>query len=125
VHALRRAHKALRPDGILLDLMPYEPWVPVECSAGEVGKIDAREFTCGAREAEASLGRTVREGLFVLERELRFDVLEHFDSPERLLEIVGDWGRTCIPQRLRTGVERARPPFQVREAVVLRRLRAG
>jgi hypothetical protein len=124
VHALRRAHDALGPGGILLDLMPYAPWVPVECSAGEVGKIDAREFARGARETEASLGRTVREGLFALERELRFDVLEHFDSGEALLEIVGDWGRTRIPQRVRSGVERASPPFRVREPVVLRRLRA-
>jgi hypothetical protein len=114
----------LGPGGILLDLMPFEPWVPVECSAGEVGKIDAREFARGARETEASLGRTVREGLFALERELRFDVLEHFDSAERLLEIVGEWGRTRIPQRVRSGVERARPPFRVRQALVVRRLRA-
>ena len=124
MHALRRAHEALVPDGILLDLMPYAPWVPVECSAGRVGNIDAREFARGARQAQASLARTVSEGLFALERELRFDVLEHFGSAEQLLEIAGDWGRTRIPQRVRSGVERATPPFQVREPVVLRRLRA-
>jgi hypothetical protein len=124
VHALRRVHEALVPGGILLDLMPFEPWVPVESRGGVVGHVDTREFARDVVKTEARLASVVREGLFALERELRFDVLEHFDSADRLLEVVGEWGRTRIPARLRARLARAEPPFRVRERLVLRRLRA-
>jgi hypothetical protein len=124
VHALRRVHEALRPGGILLDLMPFEAWVPVENRAGVVGHVDAREFARDVVKTEAGLASVVDEGLFAPERELELDVLEHFDSAPRLLEVVGEWGRTRIPARLRAGVTRAEPPFVVRERLILRRFRA-
>ena len=124
MHALRRVHEALRPGGILLDLMPFEAWVPVENAAGVVGHVDAREFARDVVKTEAGLASVVDAGLFAPERELELDVLEHFDSAPRLLEVVGEWGRTRIPARLRACVARAEPPFVVRERLVLRRFRA-
>lgn len=122
--ALRRVHEALVPQGIVLDLMPFEPQVPVEALDEELGRLDAREFAREVVETEAALARTVQQGLFVLERELRFDVFEHFDSAARLLETVRGWRGTRIPKRVQARVERAEPPFRVRQRLVLRRLRA-
>jgi len=124
VHALRRVHEALRPGAILLDLMPFEAWLPVENTAGVVGHVDAREFARDVVKTEAGLASVVDAGLFALERQLELDVLEHFESAPRLLEVVGEWGRTRIPARLRTRVGGAEPPFVVRERLVLRRFRA-
>lgn len=124
MHALRRVHRALVPGGILLDLMPYDGWVPVETRTEDVGRIDSREFARGVRATETALAQMVREGLYALEHERRFDVFEHFESAERLLEVVGTWGRTLIPARLRTRLRGPEPPFLVRERLVLRRLRA-
>jgi hypothetical protein len=125
VNALRRVHEALVPEGILLDLMPFEAWIPVETADQELGHLDAREFARDARQAESGLARTVRDGLYAHEREVRFHVLEHFESAERFLDIVGNWRGTRIPTRLRARIAHAEPPFRVRQALVLRRLRAS
>ena len=122
--ALRRVHEALVRGGLLLDLMPFTAWVPVEAAAGELGRIDARRFAGEVRRIEAARSRIVREGLFMPEREIRFDVLEHFDSSARLLEEAAGWRGATVPKGLRARLERAQPPFRVRETVVLRRLRA-
>ena len=122
--ALRRVHEALVPEGILLDLMPFEAAVPVETVDGELGRLDAREF---ARDVVATVGalmRTVRDGLYELERESTFDVLEHFESADRLLEEVDGWRGTMVPRPLQARLECADPPFRVRQPLVLRRLRA-
>ena len=59
--ALSRVHGALVPDGILLDLMPFEPWVPVETAEGtRLAHLDCREFARGARAAQA--GRAAGAG---------------------------------------------------------------
>ena len=55
MHALRRVHEALRPGGILLDLMPFDQWALVENAAGLVGRIDQREFARDVRKTEARL----------------------------------------------------------------------
>lgn len=89
-----------------------------------LAEVVARQFAREVVEAEAALARTVQQGLFVLERELRFGVFEHFDSAERLLETVGGWRGTRIPKRVQARVERAEPAFRVRQRLVLRRLRA-
>jgi hypothetical protein len=104
--------------------MPFEGWVPVENAAGVVGHIDSREFARDVVKTEAGLASVVDAELFAPERELEFDVLEHFDSAPRLLEVVGEWGRTRIPARLAASAARAEPPFIVRERLVLRRFRA-
>ena len=120
--ALSRVYEGLAPEGILLDLMPFEPWVPVETADGaRLANLDCREFARGARAAQAEL---LSCGLFRLEEERFFDVLEHFENGPRLLEVVSTWGRTRVPKKLVSAVERAEPPFRVRERVVLRRLRA-
>ena len=122
--ALRRVHEALVPEGILLDLMPFAARIPVETPSERLGSLDAREFARTVRQVEAALADVERDGLFALEREVRFDVLEHFESAGTLLETVGAWQGTRIPAEVRAQIERHEPPFRVREQLVLRRLRA-
>lgn len=122
--ALRRAHRALVPGGILLDMLPVAVWPAVECRSGRLGRLDCREFAGTIHATSKALAQAVREGLFRRERTLCFHVVERFESADRLLEIVGGWSGTRIPPRLPARLRRAQPPFDVRERVVLRRLRA-
>ena len=79
-------------EGILLDLMPFEAWVPVENRAGVVGHVDAREFARDVVKTEAGLSSVVDAGLFAPERELELDVLEHFDSARASSRLSGSGG---------------------------------
>lgn len=119
MHALRQAHTALVPDGLMLDLHPYTAAIPVEREGERLGELDAAEFARTAQATEDGLRRCVDYGLFSLESERHFDVLEHFETAEALLSTVGEWAGTRIPRGLAARVRRSRPPFQVRERIVL------
>jgi hypothetical protein len=124
VHALRRIHEALVPEGILLDMHPIPPSTRAEVGGRSLGEFDDSEFMDTVARTEAELNRTVAEGLFACETELEFDWLERFDSGEELIEDVESWGDVKIPNDLAARIRRARPPIDLWERVVLRRFRA-
>ena len=71
--------------------------------------------------AEASLWRMVDEGWYELEAETHFDMLQHFDAAEELLEANElAASQPALARRIRS----APPPLVLREHTVLRRLRA-
>ncbi len=125
MHALRRIHKALVPEGILLDMHPIPPSTRAEVRGRSLGDFDDSEFMDTVAQTEAALGQTVTEGLFVYETELEFDWLERFDSGEELIEDVESWGDVRIPKDLAARIRSAEPPIDLWERVVLRRFRAG
>jgi hypothetical protein len=124
VHALRKVHEALVPDGILLDMHPIPPSTRVEVDGRSLGDLDDAEFMETVAQTEAALDETVAEGLFVFETELEFDWLERFDSGEELIEDVESWGDVRIPTRVAARILSAEPPIDLWERVVLRRFRA-
>jgi hypothetical protein len=123
VNALRNVHRAVVPGGILLDLHPIPPSEQVEAGGSVLGRLDEREFFTIARATEEALEQAVGDGLFESEAELEADVVERFDTVEEMLEIVGEREGVRIPAAVRTRVLEARGPIDLRERIVLRRLR--
>jgi hypothetical protein len=72
--------------------------------------------------AEARLEEAIRAGLYTLEQETEFDVLQHFDQVDELLEAKEE--RLVGQPALVRWIRAASPPLVAREHVVLRRLRA-
>jgi len=89
VYALRQLHKALRPLGALLDVHPEPQHSMIEIRTGEqtiaVGQVDQTQDIDEITGAQAALRQVLAEGLFVLERELSFEFVRHFESVETWL----------------------------------------
>jgi hypothetical protein len=121
VHALRHAHELIVPGGTMVDLHPVTE-EQVETRGRVLGVIEEPDFV--ARDlpnAEARLRDAADAGLYAFEREATFDVLQHFDRPEELVNAKRE--RLVGQDSLVRRIEGARPPFVLREHVVLRRLR--
>jgi hypothetical protein len=121
VHALRHVHELLAPGGTMVDLHPVTE-EQVEAEGRIVGVIRELEYvTTHLPNAEARLRQAIDEGLYALETEISFDVLQHFDRHDELLDAKDALeGQDAL---IRMILE-ASPPLVIREHVVLRRLRA-
>ena len=121
--ALRNCHRMLAEGGILLDLHPIPPSMHAFSHGRDLGVVDEREFFRAVRATEAELRRTVDDGLFALEDEVELDVIERFDTLEELFETTDEWDDIHLSKRLRARLERATPPIDFHEQLVLRRYR--
>jgi hypothetical protein len=90
VHALRRIHRSLRPEGVLLDLHPQPERAGVEVwqrgRVDRLGHLDQEEDIREILEARARLDSVEGDGWYVTERRRFFDLLAHFPSAEDWLE---------------------------------------
>jgi hypothetical protein len=121
VHALRRIHSALVPEGTLLDMHPIPPHTRVQVASESLGDLEDDVFLETVAATEAPLWES---DLFTLEAELEFDWLERFEGGEALLEDVKSWEGCRIPEAVAARVLEAEPPIDIWERVVLRRFRA-
>ena len=122
MNALRNIHRALIPEGILLDMHPIPPATRAEARGESLGEFDDSEFQDLVRAAEA---RILETGLFEHDAEVEFDWLERYDDPAQLLvDIKEDWDGCHIPAELEARIREAEPPVDIWERVVLRRFRA-
>ncbi|HYZ92847.1 MAG TPA: hypothetical protein VFA34_10710 [Actinomycetota bacterium] len=119
MHALRHVHELLVPGGTMLDLHPVTE-EQVEASGRRIGVIDDPEFRVDLPNAEARLAEAIRDGLYALEAELEFDVLQHVDTVEELFEKRDELltAQPALADRIRA----VKPPLVIREHVVFRRL---
>ena len=88
-----------------------------------IGFLDESEFWRETEATDAALLGAVREGLFASETEVRFEVVHSFGRGELLVEEVGGWRSTRIPDDVVKSLGRGRPPFEVVEPCTLQRLR--
>jgi hypothetical protein len=90
VHALRRIHRSLRSEGVLLDLHPQPEAAGVEVWKGgrvdRLGHVDQEDDIRDILEARARMDQVEGDGCFVTERRKSFDLLAHFPSAEDWLE---------------------------------------
>jgi hypothetical protein len=122
VHALRHVHELLVPGGTMVDLHPVTEQ-QVETRETIIGVIREPEWVDrDLPNAEAGVEQVIGEGLYLLEAEVDFDVLQHFDTAEDLLEKEAD--HLATEQELVDAIRAVPPPLFLREHVVLRRLRA-
>ncbi len=98
MHALRRIHHSLRPEGVLLDLHPQPEHAGVEVwQEGRVerlGHVGQEEDITEILEARDRLDLVEREGWYITEGRRFFDLLSHFPSPEDWLEYQAREGYT-------------------------------
>jgi hypothetical protein len=121
VHALRHVHRLVVPGGTLVDMHPVTE-EQIETRHGVVGVIrEPAWIDIELPNAEAGLRSTIDEGLFELEAETAYDVLQHFDRPDELIEAKSEIleGQDTLIGDIRE----APPPLATRMHVVFRRLR--
>lgn len=121
MHALRHVHQLLVPGGTLIDLHPVTEQ-QVEADGTIVGIIREPEWVeRHLPNTEAGIEQSIAEGLYGLEAGIEFDVLQHFDTTAELLEKTADL--LAEQHELARRIRDTRPPFVLREHLVLRRLR--
>jgi hypothetical protein len=123
VHALRHVHRLLVPGGTLVDLHPVDE-ERVESADGELGVVEEPEWvSVDLPNAEARVRDAVRDGLFDLEAEATFELLQHFDRADELIAAKQEPldAQLDLTRRIRA----ATPPFVTRENFVLWTLRAS
>jgi hypothetical protein len=122
VNALRHVHSLLVPGGTLVDAHPVTE-DRVETDDGVVGTIREPDWVnVDLPNAEEGVRRVVADGLFALEAEMAYDVLQHFDDPEELIEKTGE--RLEGQDALVAAMRATQRPLRTRCRVVMRRLRA-
>lgn len=122
MHALRHVHSLLIPGGTLVDVHPVTE-EQVEKSDGVVGVIREPDWVdVDLPNSEAALREVVADGLYRFEVETEYDVLQHFDGAEELIETKSDLLEG--QQDLIAAIRNAEPPLVTRMHVVLRRVRA-
>jgi len=122
VHALRHVHSLLARGGTVVDIHPVTE-EQVESSEGVVGVIRETDWVnVDLPNSEAALRQTIAEGLYELEDETDYDVQQHFDESEDLIEEKRDLleGQDQLVNAIRV----APTPLVTRMHVVLRCLRA-
>jgi len=121
VHALRHVHQLLVPGGTMVDLHPLAE-ESVEACGLTLGLIEDHAWlSLDLPNAEACLADAISAGLYTLEAELEFDLLQHFDEANDLLAAREE---ILVEQRdLVHRIRNATPPLVTREHCVLRRLR--
>jgi hypothetical protein len=122
VHALRHVHTLLDPGGTLVDVHPVTQ-ERVETDGGVIGTIEEPDWVdVDLPNAEAGVRQVIDEGLYALEAETEYDVLQHFDDAEELIEVKHDIIEG--QDRLIAAIRGAELPLRTRMRVVMRRLRA-
>jgi hypothetical protein len=111
----------LMPGGTLVDVHPVTQ-EQVESGEGIVGVILEPDWIAvDLPNSEAALRETVREGLYALEAETEYDVLEHFDDADDLIDTKRDLleGQDTLV----AAIQSASSPLRTRMHIVMRRLR--
>jgi hypothetical protein len=122
VHALRHVHGLLVPGGVLVDLHPVTEG-EVESGGQVLGTLEEPRWVEEVLpNAERCLQDAVQHGLYLLEDEIEYDLCQHFDSADELIEAKRDVVEEApaLLERIRA----ARPPLLTREHYVGRRLSA-
>ena len=90
MHALRHVHELLVPGGTLVDMHPVTE-EQVESGENVVGVIREPDWIdVDLPNAEAGVQTMVEQGFYALELETKYDVLEHFDTTEELIDAKRD-----------------------------------
>jgi len=125
VHALRNIHWMLVPGGVLVDLQPVPPSPTLHAGGRALGTVDQNQVWERFARADPGVEAALREGLFELEAELEFDVVERFASKEILIATINERDDWHITEQLAARLEAADPPIDGHDRLRLRSFRAG
>ena len=107
----------------MLDLHPVTEEHAEDARGRHIGVLADPEYADeDLPNAVARLEQAVVAGLYAAEAEVEFDVLQHYDEVDELLEAKAE--RLASQEELTRRIRNATPPLRLREHVVLRRYRA-
>ena len=123
-------HTALRPSGQLLDLHPDAVHSSVEVEVGgaivPLGLLDDTLHIRDVHSALAARQVVIDAGQFVLEREIRFTFITHFDSVESWLRFMAEHAqKSVIPAELAGRARMLLPPESSGEVRIRRKTYAA
>ena len=124
MNALHRIHGALVPGGVVVDTQPVSARPPIEADGIELGTLDMRDWRRTIDAVDRLVADTIDSGLFSLEAERRFLVIDTADDGPGLVDEVSGWQGTTVPDALARRIAEAAPPITVHQEVRLRVLRA-
>ncbi|HEY7793104.1 MAG TPA: hypothetical protein VIA10_03760 [Gaiellaceae bacterium] len=111
--------------GALIDLQPIPPSPSLHAGGNRLGKVDQSQVWERFARGDPGVEAVVRAGLFELETELEFDVIERFESKETLIATINGRDDWHITDELAARLEMAGPPIDGLDRMRLRRYRAG
>jgi hypothetical protein len=123
VHALCNLHTALAPDGLLIDTQPLSPHPPVIAAGAALGALDMRAWLDTTRAIDERVSETLVTGLYDLQFEQRFTVVDSFDDGPDCLETARGWRDTRVPPSLGAHLEVTETSVTIEQEVRLRLLR--
>ena len=124
MHALRNIRRMLVPGGILLDLQPIPPSPTLHAVGGLLGQLDQEQVWTRFGEIEPGVETAVREGLYELETQLEFDVVERFDSKTELVATILERDDWQMSEELAAHLDGAESPIDGHDHMRLRKFRA-
>lgn len=122
--ALRRIHRVLVPGGAVIDTQPVSPLPPVETHSGRVGLLDMRGWMDLIAEVDGRVAEAVGHGLFAIEDERRYRVVDEFASGAELVEEAREWAGTRVDDELVARLTDLDGPVLLDQEIRLRVLRA-
>jgi len=88
VDALRRAHRTVAPEGIVVDLHPNASPAIVEIGGGLTGHVDVPDGRRRHAAADAAIATAVRAGWFAIERVVQFAFHTYADTIDELRDYI-------------------------------------
>jgi len=123
VDALRGAHCAVVPDGIVIEMHPSPIPAQVQAGGGMVGQIESNKAIQIMRDTEDLTAEAVADGLFRVDRQIEFDYVERFDSADELIKQILSWDGYYPQLELRRRIRNSSAPYDVRLRVTATLLR--
>ena len=121
MNVLRDTHRALVPDGLLLDFHPISPpWPRVVAGGEELGELRHEPFLDALQATEAGMEEMVRVGLFEQVDIRTHDVAENYDNPSELAEAWADDESEWMSAELEQRLQSLTGPVRVVERLVFR-----
>jgi hypothetical protein len=120
VHALRRIHVALAPEGLLVDSQPISPDPPIRLGNIELGRLDMGAWAQTIADVDRETGRVLADGLYRLEQERSLTVTDFYDDGPDLVSYVRDWQGTQLPPSLARALSRTAAPLRLDQEIRLR-----
>lgn len=101
MHVLRQVHRAVRTNGLVLDVHPLGVDFAVRAGERGLGFVDTRKFGEILEAMNECVRSIVSEGLFEEVRTVRRHVAERFDNAAEALEEADTWENLRLPAAVR------------------------
>lgn len=101
MNVLRNVHRAVRRNGLLLDVHPLGIDFAVRAGRRGLGFVDTTKFSRIVDAMNEGVRQTVSEGLLEEVRTLRRHVAERFDNGAEALEEAEGWENLRLPAAVR------------------------